>query len=357
VSLSRTSRTRRSAWAAGALAAVVRCALASEALRPDDLLRALEARGIPYDADAAQRAAVAGILQALDPGAKLVGKADAAQAGEGRTVAKEEEWPDGICYLKLHGIYADGATDVVRRVAAWAAQGKSGLILDARGAGGSSLEATDAIAGLFAGPGSELYGIRDRGNGNVETLRAPPSPAVAGRVPLMLLTDQGTRDAAEVLAAALRGRSGVMLIGARTRGDAAWRSYLPLPGDRLLYTATASIAPAGGADYGGAGVQPDVAVSNGVPPGAAAARFDAEAGRKPLSERAQRDRELMQRVAADACLARAADILLALRALGDRRAAIAARRDQPAEDAGGKSGSEVHEPATHTEGSEGPGGK
>ena len=307
---------------------LARPAQPASAVREEEIFRALDARRISCDTDTVRRAAVAGALTAIDPGARLATREEAEQPKRGDSIGRAEEWPEGICYLRLSGIYDGGGTAMVARVSAWGVAGKSGLILDLRGAGGSSLDSVDAIAGLFTPSDSELYAVRSSRGATLAIHRSAAAEAAAKRLPLMLLVDSGTHGASEALAAALRGRPGVMLIGSRTQGDAAVREYLPLSGSNWLYVATAWILPAGGTAYSRIGVQPDISASNAPAGSAISLPSETEIGRKPSSDQARRDRELMKTVAGDACLGRATDILLALRALGERQSG--------------------HEPATHT---------
>jgi hypothetical protein len=305
---------------------------AALALEERDIFRALQAHGIACDTGAVRRAGMEGILKAIDPGARLVSREEAAAPASDRSVGKAEEWAEGLCYLRLNGLYEDAETDVVRRVSGWAAAAKSGLVLDLRAAGGTRLAALDAIAGLFAASQSELYEVRNGRGATAETRRASTPEPAAGRLPLMLLVNAATRDAAEALAAVLKGRPGVMLIGERTRGDAALRAFLPVDGTSMMYIATGRIVPASKVEYDRVGVAPDIAVSNAPAAGAAGALPESDFARNPPSDRARLDRELMKTVAADACLARATDILLALKALRDKPAPAGAR---PPPDASG----------------------
>jgi C-terminal processing protease CtpA/Prc len=139
----------------------------------------------------------------------------------------------------------------------------------------------------------------------------------------MVLVNHDTRESAELLAAVLKGRRGIMLIRQATRGDASAREMIPLSQTQGLWMATGRWKVEGRPDYHGVGVLPDIDMAGYVAEGFTTNALAGEttAGH-PLSERAKVDRELMSRVAADPGLRRATEILLALKAL---RAGPAAR--------------------------------
>ena len=294
-------------------------ALAARAVQEEDVYRALDALHVRYDTGAVRRAAAESAARTVDPGAAILPADEPAPPETAASVAAAEEWPEGLRYLRLRGLHADAASGVVARVADWSAGGRAaGLILDLRGAGGANLAAVDAAGALFATPEAELYWLRDSAGGVLERRRAPAGPAPAARLPVMLLMDSETRGAGEALAAVLKGRPGVMLIGGRTRGDAGLRVRAPLTANTVLSVATAWIVPASGTEYDRVGVAPDLAVSNGVAGAALAAPPGEDDGRRPRSGRARQDQALMQRVGGDPWLSRATDILLAVKALHER---------------------------------------
>lgn len=286
-------------------------------LSPTNVLSLLDAHGIPYDRGLADRSAVEGLLKAVDPGAAILSADEADALGKGESIEFEESWAEGIRYLRLRGLYDGSRTQVTDCVRAWLGADGAGLILDLRGAGGDNLDAVEAIASMFAEPERELYEVRNGEGDIVRTGRAEGDPVPAPRMPVMLLVDGETRQCSEVLASVLRDCDGIMVLGARTKGDTALRERLPLDGDLYLYIATRWVVRGGKVPLAqGEGMTPDIVMD--------APRDSASDGRsgvslyrdKPLSEKTRLDRELLQRVAGDPELSRATDILLGLQALG-----------------------------------------
>ena len=297
-----------------------RCALAFESA--DAFGSFLAEHGVGFDKTNAAGAAVMGMLKAIDPDARFCSTQEVAALRErlqgwrnGVTNASAldavELWPEGLAYLKVRGLFGGSGAEIDSNLRAL--EGRAGVILDLRGADGTDLNSAARLASPYHCPGDVLFTVQNSNRDNLSTNVA--IGAAERHVPLMLLTDNGTACAAELLAALCRGSPGVMLLGMPTRGDARVREILDLPDGRCLYIATAKVALDAGSGYDGTGVQPDICVSSLA---SLDTPFGVSAGRgRPASAKTSRDRDLMMRVDGDAVLRRATDILLGIRALGD----------------------------------------
>ena len=135
-------------------------------------------------------------------------------------------------------------------------------------------------------------------------------------MPLVVLTDNDTHDAGEILTAALRAQRGVMLVGQATRGDVMVRRPVRISDGFVVRVAWGKVRLAGGGDYAGDGVLPDVPVEvREIMPPVDVSSANGVNGH-PLTEKALQDRALVKRVGGDLVLRRATDILLGLKALG-----------------------------------------
>ena len=281
------------------------------------LLDVLAARGSAVDSNAAAGAAAEAVARLVDPGARFFDAAEAAAfeaAGAGATGAPPvlTDLGEGLVMLRAPALNAAAATLMATGLTQAGAEG-GGVILDCRGAAGSDLAAVDAIAGHFAEPDTFLYAIQD-GAGEDLDLHAA-SAAVRASVPVLMLVDGGTRGAAELLAALFTEPRGVLLVGSRTRGDAARRETVRLTEGRLAVMATGWFARPDGSTWQGEGVPPHVTVEPGAGPGSAVRTNLTSRTGKPLDDLARRHLELFARVRDDAALARAVDLLLGLKAL------------------------------------------
>ena len=205
----------------------------------------------------------------------------------------------------MGGVFPNGGADVARTLGDWATGGVYGVIMDLRSAGGGNLDAIDSIAGAVGAGEPAQYQIKD---GRGETVESPSWVAK----PLMLLVDKSTTDGSELLAALLKTCPGVMLLGTPTAGDASVREILRLSETHSLYMRTRRAVVPGGTPYDSKGVQPDVVVEKSDRAVSVTGSGDAD---RKQSTKARMDAKLMERVAKDAVLARATDILLGLKAL------------------------------------------
>ena len=281
---------------------------------PDDVARLLSQLGIPHDPANIQRAAVEAMLKAVDA-ASLVGSAsDLREAAAAGDAIAFEEWPEDIGYLKVRRFEPGTGSNLVARVSEWLRQGRSEIVLDLRACSGSDLESVDRIAGLFAPEGEELYVVRDFRGNSTNVHRAVGTDGLGKGISACIVAlDGDTRGAAEILAAVLKGRQGVILAGWRTRGDMLVREWVEFGSNAAARVAVSRILlPGSGEDAGSRSIEPDVVVT-GVRLGRIPAR--PPPGRS-FSEKSEKGRELMRRVADDPVLGSAVDILLGLKATG-----------------------------------------
>ena len=237
------------------------------------------------------------------------------ETAAGRSVAESGLLPTGIGYVRLRAVEAGAKEETAEVLKAWGETAPGGVVLDLRGAGGESLAGAAAVAGLFAAAGAELWNMEES-DGLSAVFRCGEEGRAYEGV-LMLLTDEGTRRAGELLAAALAGQKGVMAIGGESAGDPMVREWVALTDGVEARTAVRRVVAGGGAVYAGqGGVVPDVEV------GASAHLEEPYEPREPrlrkgktLSEEEIEDRALRDRTRYDAVLRRATDIVLGLRAM------------------------------------------
>lgn len=231
-------------------------------------------------------------------------------------VAATEDLPGKLGLVRINGIYTNSSREIIPALRAWDSQDYHGLILDLRGAGGADLDAAADAAALFSEDNAQLFSLRDARDQDLQVFRARPGARMD--IPIMVLIDADTTGAAEVLAATLADSvRGAMLLGIPTQGDPCVREVIPLPDGNHLLLATRRLVTADGTMYAGReGVQPDVVVAGpdsdlyDYPP-------DAENGSRMNGEEKEK-RQLRDRTRGDPALRRAADILLALKALNIR---------------------------------------
>ena len=163
----------------------------------------------------------------------------------------------GVGYLRI-AEFGKGTIDQIKsEVSSVTKGGAKNLVLDLRGTAFGDADTGLAAARLFVKTGT--LGFRqDRGKEKEAIASGAGDGSIA--LPVTLLTDNGTSNAAETFAAALWGNKRATLIGERTLGRAARQKLVRLPdGSALMLTHLLYLAPGGGAIHE-KGLTPDVAV-------------------------------------------------------------------------------------------------
>ncbi len=135
-------------------------------------------------------------------------------------------------------------------------EGMKGLILDLRGNGGGDSTILDAIADQLL-PEGVIYYSEDK-QGNRETSR---SDANYLGLPVVVLCDENSASASEVLIAALQDYGAATIVGTRTFGKAIGQSTIQLFDDGAgIYLTTVRVFSPNGRNWHGEGLEPDITV-------------------------------------------------------------------------------------------------
>jgi len=166
----------------------------------------------------------------------------------------------GFGYIKVN-VFTPDSDAAFAAALSTLGSGLKGLVVDLRNSPGGDVEAAARIAGKISNAKS-LGTLRLKGKHD-EVIAVPAgSPAP---YPLVVLVDEGTANAAELLAATLR-QSGAKIVGTRTFGDnTAVRSIALKDGSGFTLTIGRLITSTG-VNLGDAGLTPDVTVNGAEDP-------------------------------------------------------------------------------------------
>lgn len=117
----------------------------------------------------------------------------------------------------------------------------SGLILDLRGNPGGYLDEALMLSDIFLQPGQTLASTRGRAPGVVGEMDESYTdrmPARVPRMPVVVLVDEFSASAAEILAGALQDYDRALVVGQRTFGKGVVQTVLDLPYGRKLRLTT-----------------------------------------------------------------------------------------------------------------------
>jgi carboxyl-terminal processing protease len=132
-----------------------------------------------------------------------------------------------------------------------------GLILDLRNNGGGDFDVSIDIAGIFLDGDKVVSNVDAQGNEKVYR-------ASKGKVdiPLVVLVNEDSASASEILAAALRDNQRAVLVGKKTFGKGLVQTVFPLRNGGALKLTTAKYYTPSGIDINEVGITPDYVVEN-----------------------------------------------------------------------------------------------
>lgn len=159
-------------------------------------------------------------------------------------------------YIRLSQFNANATTELANALHHLEEQGAERYVLDLRGNPGGLLQAGIEIARLWLEQGTVVYtvnrnGIQDSFTANGQALTDDP---------LVVLVNQGTASASEILAGALQDNGRAQLVGERTFGKGLIQSLFSLSDGSGLAVTIAKYETPGHHDINRQGIVPDVVV-------------------------------------------------------------------------------------------------
>ena len=124
---------------------------------------------------------------------------------------------------------------------------------------GGFLEAAIDIAGYFL-PKGEVVAIEDFGNGEGENEFRSKGYKNFENVPLVVLINNGSASASEILAGAVKGREKIQLVGETTFGKGSVQELIPMSNGTSLKVSVARWLTPSGQSIQDSGIEPDVKV-------------------------------------------------------------------------------------------------
>jgi carboxyl-terminal processing protease len=169
----------------------------------------------------------------------------------------------GYAYLRVSQFQAETGSQLRRRIERLIADNKAplrGAVLDLRSNPGGLLTSAVEISDQFLGDGV-IVSTRGRLKEADMSFRATPGDVLDG-APLVVLIDNGTASAAEIVAGALKDNHRALLMGRRSFGKGSVQTVLPLDAQHAVKLTTARYYTPSGVSIQAAGIQPDIALAD-----------------------------------------------------------------------------------------------
>ncbi|RIV90114.1 S41 family peptidase [Aurantiacibacter xanthus] len=169
-----------------------------------------------------------------------------------------------IGYISVNEFSANVGKDVAEAIKSLQTEATgrlSGLVLDLRRNPGGSLDEAVTLSDLFLTNGQI---VSQRGRTRRDTIyyeaeSAFPGDAAAG-LPMIVLIDEGSASASEIVAGALQDHHRALIMGERSFGKGSVQTLLPLTRDSALKLTTARYYTPSGRSVQEGGIEPDIRV-------------------------------------------------------------------------------------------------
>lgn len=163
--------------------------------------------------------------------------------------------PDQIGYIRLYTFNEKIGERTKKAYDDLIRQGARGMILDLRQNPGGLLPEAVGVAQVFVPKGPVVHIVYPDGTKKTEESRSE-----GGKVPLVVLVDEYSASASEIVAGAVKDRKAGTLVGTRTFGKGSVQSVIDLKGGGGLKLTTAKYLTPNEVSINKVGVTPDVVV-------------------------------------------------------------------------------------------------
>jgi len=166
--------------------------------------------------------------------------------------------PEGLGYVRLFGFSRGAGQQLRDEVQELTEAGADGIILDLRDNGGGLFSEGVNVASVFIEDG-EIVSYRERSEPEVSY------DAVGNAfedVPLVVLVNEGTASASEIVTGALQDTNRAVVVGTNTYGKGSVQEVLPLADFSALKLTIGAYFTPEGRKINGTGIEPDVEVDS-----------------------------------------------------------------------------------------------
>lgn len=173
-------------------------------------------------------------------------------------ILSTEARPDDIFVIKLNHFTENAAFEIRKAVQEFLDSGSKKIILDLRNNPGGFLTVAVDIASWWIPPGEVV--ARERFADGKEELYRSSGYRILEKVPTVVLINEGSASASEIVAGALRDHLNVKLVGIKTFGKGSVQEVVQLPKNSSLKITIAKWLTPKGTEIDTKGLEPDVKV-------------------------------------------------------------------------------------------------
>lgn len=171
---------------------------------------------------------------------------------------KSKTLEDGIGYIKINQFQEQTSSDLSQAMENLMKQNINSLILDLRNNPGGLLNSAVDVSSQFLPQSKLVVFIKDRKGEKVEYKSGKNNADSA--TPMVVLVNQGSASASEIVAGALKDWNRAVIIGTQTFGKGSVQSVIPLGDGSALRLTTARYYTPKGTSIQTTGIAPDIVV-------------------------------------------------------------------------------------------------
>ena len=145
---------------------------------------------------------------------------------------------EGVGYIPLQVFSETSGSEVRGAIERLQEEGLTSLILDLRGNPGGLLEEGVGVADLFLANGAPILETRGRASGQNQNFGGVSPEMVLG-LPVVVLVNENSASASEIVAGALQDHDRALVVGSRTYGKGSVQTLYRLSGGNILRLTTA----------------------------------------------------------------------------------------------------------------------
>ncbi|MEW6570965.1 MAG: S41 family peptidase [Nitrospirota bacterium] len=171
---------------------------------------------------------------------------------------KSKLMEEGIGYVKINQFQEQTASDLSNALEKLKQEDIHSLILDLRNNPGGLLNSAVDVTGQFLSAGKLVVFIKDKKGQRIEYKSGPQTSDFD--LPMIVLVNQGSASASEIVAGALKDWNRAVVIGTHTFGKGSVQSVIPLADGSALRLTTARYYTPKGTSIQATGIVPDIVV-------------------------------------------------------------------------------------------------
>ncbi|WCL48177.1 S41 family peptidase [Leptospira sp. GIMC2001] len=167
-----------------------------------------------------------------------------------------------IGYIRLLQFMGKDTTakEFAEAVSGFEKKGAKGLVLDFRNNPGGLLDLSVQISELFLESGKEVVSVRGREGKMIRSYKSGNSPNKFLKIPIIILMNNGSASASEIVAGALKDQKRATLLGTKSFGKGSVQNIYNLPHDTAVALTIQKYYTPSGVSIHGKGIEPDFVV-------------------------------------------------------------------------------------------------